>query len=33
MTGLKSMMEIPWDIIPAPAALKPKAQEEIVFAK
>ena len=31
--GLKSVMEIPWDIISAPASAKPKAQEEVVFAK
>ncbi|TAL02419.1 MAG: pyruvate ferredoxin oxidoreductase [Verrucomicrobia bacterium] len=31
--GLKSVMEIPWDIISAPATTKPKAQEEVVFAK
>jgi pyruvate-ferredoxin/flavodoxin oxidoreductase len=31
--GLKSVMEIPWDIISAPATAKPKAQEEVVFAK
>jgi hypothetical protein len=31
--GLKSVMEIPWHIISAPATGKPKAQEEVVFAK
>jgi hypothetical protein len=31
--GLKSVMEIPWDIISAQATAKPKAQEEVVFAK
>ncbi len=30
--GLKSVMEIPWNIISAPATAKPKAQEEVVFA-
>jgi pyruvate-ferredoxin/flavodoxin oxidoreductase len=31
--GLKSVMEIPWDIISAPAQPKAKASEEVVFAK
>lgn len=31
--GLKSVMEIPWDIISAPTTAKPKAQEGVVFAK
>ena len=31
--GLKSVMEIPWSIITAPAAAKTQAQEEVVFAK
>jgi pyruvate-ferredoxin/flavodoxin oxidoreductase len=31
--GLKSVMEIPWNVISAPASAKPKAQEEVVFAK
>jgi pyruvate-ferredoxin/flavodoxin oxidoreductase len=31
--GLKSVMEIPWNIISAPAAPKAKANEEVVFAK
>ncbi len=31
--GLKSVMEIPWSIITAPAAPKAQAQEEVVFAK
>jgi pyruvate-ferredoxin/flavodoxin oxidoreductase len=31
--GLKSVMEIPWDIISAPATPKTQAQEEVVFAK
>jgi pyruvate-ferredoxin/flavodoxin oxidoreductase len=31
--GLKSVMEIPWNVISAPAALKVKASEEVVFAK
>ncbi|HMP82854.1 MAG TPA: 2-oxoacid:acceptor oxidoreductase family protein, partial [Verrucomicrobiota bacterium] len=31
--GLKSVMEIPWSIISAPAAPKAKASEEVVFAK
>ena len=31
--GLKSVMEIPWDIISAPAATRAKAQEGVVFAK
>ena len=31
--GLKSVMEIPWDVISAPASARPKAQEEVVFAK
>jgi pyruvate-ferredoxin/flavodoxin oxidoreductase len=31
--GLKSVMEIPWNVISAPAAPKTKASEEVVFAK
>lgn len=31
--GLKSVMEIPWNVISAPAAPKAKASEEVVFAK
>jgi len=31
--GLKSVMEIPWSIISAPAQPKAKAEEEVVFAK
>ena len=31
--GLKSVMEIPWSIITAPAQPKTQAQEEVVFAK
>ncbi len=31
--GLKSVMEIPWSIITAPAKPKTQAQEEVVFAK
>ncbi len=31
--GLKSVMEIPWSIITAPAQPKAKAEEEVVFAK
>lgn len=31
--GLKSVMEIPWDIISAPAVVKAKEEEEVVFAK
>jgi pyruvate-ferredoxin/flavodoxin oxidoreductase len=31
--GLKSVMEIPWDIISAPATPKAKEEEEVVFAK
>lgn len=31
--GLKSVMEVPWSIISAPAQLKAKAEEEVVFAK
>jgi Pyruvate/2-oxoacid:ferredoxin oxidoreductase gamma subunit len=31
--GLKSVMEIPWKIISAPASAKPVAKEEVVFAK
>ncbi len=31
--GLKSVMEIPWSIISAPAQAKAKASEEVVFAK
>lgn len=31
--GLKSVMEIPWSIITAPAQPKVKAEEEVVFAK
>ena len=31
--GLKSVMEVPWSIISAPAQPKAKAQEEVVFAK
>jgi len=31
--GLKSVMEIPWNVISAPAAPKAKAEEEVVFAK
>ena len=31
--GLKSVMEIPWIIISAPASAKPKEQAEVVFAK
>jgi hypothetical protein len=30
---LKSVMEIPWDVISAPASARPKTQEEVVFAK
>src|SRR5262245_23814624 len=31
--GLKSVMEVPWSIISAPAQPKAKAEEEVVFAK
>ena len=31
--GLKSVMEIPWNVISAPATAKAKASEEVVFAK
>jgi pyruvate-ferredoxin/flavodoxin oxidoreductase len=31
--GLKSVMEIPWNVISAPPSAKPKEQEETVFAK
>jgi pyruvate-ferredoxin/flavodoxin oxidoreductase len=31
--GLKSVMEIPWNVISAPAKPKTQAQEEVVFAK
>jgi len=31
--GLKSVMEIPWSIISAPAVPKQTAHEEVVFAK
>ena len=31
--GLKSVMEVPWNIISAPAKPKAQAQEEVVFAK
>ena len=31
--GLKSVMEIPWNVISAPAQPKAKASEEVVFAK
>lgn len=31
--GLKSVMEIPWNIISAPAAAEAKVEEEVVFAK
>jgi pyruvate-ferredoxin/flavodoxin oxidoreductase len=31
--GLKSVMEIPWNVISAPASAKAKASEEVVFAK
>jgi len=31
--GLKSVMEVPWSIITAPAAPKAKAEEDVVFAK
>jgi len=31
--GLKSVMEIPWNVISAPAAPKAKTEEEVVFAK
>lgn len=31
--GLKSVMEIPWSIISAPAQPRAKAEEEVVFAK
>ncbi len=31
--GLKSVMQIPWNIISAPAASKSKVEEEVVFAK
>lgn len=31
--GLKSVMEVPWNIISAPAQPKAKAEEEVVFAK
>ena len=31
--GLKSVMEVPWDIISAPAQPKAKEEEEVVFAK
>jgi pyruvate-ferredoxin/flavodoxin oxidoreductase len=31
--GLKSVMEVPWEIISAPAAPKAKAEDEVVFAK
>ena len=31
--GLKSVMEIPWNVISAPAVPKAKVSEEVVFAK
>ena len=31
--GLKSVMEIPWNVISAPAQPKAKTEEEVVFAK